>query len=183
MNISKSQGIRSETELLAIANERADDDLDDLKTFIATTSERFYWELISKTWKLAEAPDLLARPWQSRLERLSLLSLVNCAEGCHQKLWLKMTKEILHNNKLNAYVFAEVIRTLLELGRGKNRNILLVGPTNCGKTFLLNPLTEVYDTFLNPSSSKYAFVGAENKELIFWMNWGRVKKWSPGKNS
>ena len=50
------------------------------------------------------------------------------------------------------------------MGRGKNRNIILVGPANCGKTFLPNPLT---DTFLNPSSSKYAFVGAENKELTF----------------
>ena len=78
-----------------------------------------------------------------------------------------MVKEILRNNKINAYVFAEAIRTLLELGRGKNRNILLVGPANCGKTFLLNPFTEIYDTFLNPSSSKYAFVGAESKELMF----------------
>ena len=57
--------------------------------------------------------------------------------------------------------------TLLELGRGKNRNILLVGPANCEKTFLLSPLTEIYDIFLNPSNRKYSFVGAENKELIF----------------
>ena len=78
-----------------------------------------------------------------------------------------MAKEILCNNKINAYVFAEAICTLLKLGQGKNCNILLVGPANCGKTFVLNPLTEIYDTFLNPSSSKYAFIGAENKELIF----------------
>ena len=57
--------------------------------------------------------------------------------------------------------------TLLELGQGKSRNILLAVPANCGKTFLLNPLTEIYDSFLNPPSSKYTFVGAENKELIF----------------
>ena len=37
MNIIKNRGIRSETELLALANERADDGLDDLKTFIANT--------------------------------------------------------------------------------------------------------------------------------------------------
>ena len=78
-----------------------------------------------------------------------------------------MTKEILHNNEINAYFFAEAIHTLLELGPGKNYNILLAGPANCGKTFLLNPLKEIYDTFLNPSSSKYAFVGVESKKLIF----------------
>ena len=78
-----------------------------------------------------------------------------------------MVKEILCNNKIKAYVFAEAIRTLLELGRGKNHNILLVGQTNCRKAFLLNPLTEIYDTFLNLSNRKYAFVGAENKGFIF----------------
>ena len=87
-----------------------------------------------------------------------------------------MAKGILRHNKINACVFAEAIRTLLELGRGKNCNILLVGSANCGKTFLLNPLKEIYDTFQNPSSTKYAFVGAENKELIFLDDLGVVKK-------
>ena len=114
MDIIKRRGILSEAELLALANEHADDVLDDLTTFIADTPERVYRELISKTCKFAEAPDLLARQWQSRTERISSISLMNCAEGSHQKLWLKMAKEILCNNKNNGYVFAEVIRTLLE---------------------------------------------------------------------
>ena len=42
MNIIKSWRIRSETDLLALANERADDGLDDLKTFITDTPERVY---------------------------------------------------------------------------------------------------------------------------------------------
>ena len=42
MDIIKSRGMRSETELLALANEGADDGLDDLKTFIADTPERAY---------------------------------------------------------------------------------------------------------------------------------------------
>ena len=49
IDIIKNQGIRSKTELLALANERADDALDDLKTFIADTPEHVYRELISKT--------------------------------------------------------------------------------------------------------------------------------------
>ena len=88
MNIIKSRRIWSETELLALANECADDGLDDLKMFIAEKLERVYWELIFKTWKLAEAPGLLARQQRSRMERISLLSLMNC----HQKIWLKMAK-------------------------------------------------------------------------------------------
>ena len=41
MAIIKSRGIRSETELLALANERADEDLDDLKTLIAENQSMF----------------------------------------------------------------------------------------------------------------------------------------------
>ena len=92
VDIIKIRGIRSETELLALSNKRADDGLDDLMTFIADTPERFYRELISKTWKLAEAPDLLARQWHIRMEKISSFSLMNCTEGCHQKLWLKIAK-------------------------------------------------------------------------------------------
>ena len=40
MDIIKIRGIRSEIELLALANERPDDSLDDLKAFIADTVER-----------------------------------------------------------------------------------------------------------------------------------------------
>ena len=40
MDTIESRGIRSEIELLALANERPDDSLDDLKTFIADTVER-----------------------------------------------------------------------------------------------------------------------------------------------
>lgn len=55
----------------------------------------------------------------------------------------------------------------MEKGRGKNRNILITGPANCGKTFLLNPLTKNFDAFINPSSGKYAFVGVEKKDVVF----------------
>ena len=59
------------------------------------------------------------------------------------------------------------MRELLEKGRGKYRNIFLKGPANCGKTFLLNPLTVIYRTFLNPASTTFAWVGAELAEIIF----------------
>ena len=72
--------------------------------------------------------------------------------------WQKKSPIILRS----VHVFAEAIRTLLKLGGGKICNILLVGPED-----FLNPLTEIYDTILNPSSSRYEFVGAENKELMF----------------
>lgn len=52
---------------------------------------------------------------------------------------------------------------------------MLTGPANCGKTFLLNPLNKVYHTFTNPASTSFAWVGAENAEIIFLNDF----RWSP----
>ena len=41
--------------------------------------------------------------------------------------------------------------------------------------YILNPITIVFNAFTNPSSSKYAFVGAEKSEVIFMND----LRWSP----
>ena len=75
-----------------------------------------------------------------------------------------MAVEILRNNDMNVnkFVFSDNLPKVLSKGRGKNRNLIIIGPYSCGKTFILNPL----DTFTNPSNCKYAFVGVEKKELM-----------------
>jgi len=44
---------------------------------------------------------------------------------------------------------------------------MLVGPTNCGKSFLLNPIELMYNCFVNPASGKYAWVGLDEKEVAY----------------
>ena len=44
---------------------------------------------------------------------------------------------------------------------------MIVGPANCGKTFLLNPLTILFETFCNPTLASFAWVGVDNTECIF----------------
>ena len=77
-----------------------------------------------------------------------------------------MTLEILRNNDVNKFVFADNVRELLRKARGKIRNLIITGLSNCEKTFILNPLNTILDTFTNPYSCKYAFVGVEKKELM-----------------
>ena len=52
---------------------------------------------------------------------------------------------------------------------------MIVGPADCGKKFILNPLNELLLTFTNPATTSYAWVGSENAEVIF-LNYFR---WSP----
>ena len=72
----------------------------------------------------------------------------------------------MRNNNINAYVFAIALRDLLTNRRGKGRNIIIYCPGNSGKTSILNSNATAIDAFTNPSSSKYAFAGAEKGEVI-----------------
>ena len=83
--------------------------------------------------------------------------------------------EILDCSGISQQSFAEAVTNLLELGRGKFRNIRLVGPANSAKTFLLQPLTVIFETFSNPATATFAWVGAEHAEVIFLNDF----RWSP----
>ena len=87
-----------------------------------------------------------------------------------------MAKEILERNSIRQVDFAHAVRTLLQKGREKYRNLVYIkGPCNCGKTFLLNPLNIAYKTFCNPTSTTFAWVGAQEAEVIFLNDF----RWSP----
>ena len=67
------------------------------------------------------------------------------------------------------------VTNLLDKGRGKFHNIPLVGPANSAKTFPLQPLTVIFETFSNPTTATFAWVGAEHSEVIFLNDF----HWSP----
>jgi len=78
-----------------------------------------------------------------------------------------MAIDILTRNGIDTDHFAESVRVLLEQGRGKYRNMYLKGPANCGKTFILNPINLIYNAFRNPATSTFAWIGAEQSDVIF----------------
>ena len=82
-------------------------------------------------------------------------------------MWVIEAIETLQKISLDMGSLAAAITTLLERGRGKHRNLLLVGPSNCAKSFLLLPIEEVYRSFSNPAQNAFAWIGVEKKEVIF----------------
>ena len=72
-----------------------------------------------------------------------------CVEGC-QSLWFKCAVEVLKNNDVNRFVFAAAIRELLKKGRGKNRNVIIVGPANFAKDILFDRHTPIFATSKEP---------------------------------
>ena len=92
-------------------------------------------------------------------------------KGCGRYLF----REILANNKVPLQVFCDTVCDLLIKWRRKYQNIMITGNANCGKTFLLNPLTLIFNTFCNPASGSFAWVGVQNAECILLNDF----RWSP----
>ena len=96
-------------------------------------------EALQVGWEMEEAPGKLERNQKTRMEILQEFLQEECASTCNKK-WLTIAKDILQRNSISDADFTEAVRNLLVKGRGKYRNILLKGPANRGKTFILNPL-------------------------------------------
>ena len=157
-----SKGIRSYLELLAVAKRQKMEGKTDLAQFIVNKGKGKVEEAIKTGWEIENSEQTLMRQRMSRMDILYEGLAGSCVENCEGR-WL----DILQRNGIQRGDFCSAVRELLEKGRGKYRNIFLKGPANCGKTFLLNPLTVVYQTFLNPASTTFAWVGAEAAEVIF----------------
>ena len=68
-----------------------------------------------------------------------------CVVGCNRR-WLQMARNLLERDNIAGDEFSKAIRNLLDKGRGKYRKLYLKGPSNSGKTLLLNPLKNIYNT-------------------------------------
>ena len=114
---------------------------------------------------MQSAPAKLERSKASRMEEIDRAAAKPCKAGCS---WFASALELLFLNGIDPVKFSSAIRTTLIKGRRKYNNILLIGPTNCGKTFLLKPLKQVYKErlFENPSNDKFGWVGSDKATVI-----------------
>jgi hypothetical protein len=110
------------------------------------------------------APEALER---AKLQRLTILQGALEEECiCNEFTWYDQACRILHDNCVEPHVFAKAVHGLLQNGRGKYRNIIITGPANCGKSFLIGPLSKIFRIFHNPAKSSFAWVGVEDAEVI-----------------
>ena len=91
---------------------------------------------------------------------------------------MKIQKQILQTlqqNDISVEKIRSGVKKLLQKGCGKYRNILIIGPAICGRTFLLKPLSLVYRSFINPGTSTFVWIGGEQTELRILNNF----RWGP----
>lgn len=162
------KGIKTLTELMADAEVRKREGDLSLASFIYNGNGlKSARETIEIAWTMHHSVQKLANLRTPRMERLRSAAAEDCVVGCGGT-WLTYALEVLHKNDINKFEYAGAIRNLLLNGRGKKRNILLAGPGNTAKTFLLRPLEKVYpETFSTPAGSSFAWITADEASVIF----------------
>lgn len=158
--------IKEIDQLFAVADEQMKEGKEDLACFVLARSRKSLAELQENAWHLQNARKEIAAQNQSRMDVVSKSAAKPCSSKCNGQ-WYQCAIEVLRNNNINTYVYADALRELLRKGRGKFRNLMLIGPTNCGKTFLLSPLQTLFSAFSNPSNDKYAWIGVDKCQVIF----------------
>ena len=153
---------------MAFASAQKREGKTDLAEFICNRGSKAVDDCLAVAMELASAEEKYSRSQKNRLELLQESNDSECVEGCGGK-WIQAALDLLAKNEIDVAVFSTAIYTLLEQGRGKFRNIFLHGVANCGKTFLLSPLATIYNTFSNPATGTFAWVGVEDCEII-WLN-------------
>ena len=161
----QAKKITSPLQLMGLASSQNREGITDLAEFICNRGSKVIDECLSIADELATAEEKFARTKKSRIQILEEMKEGNCADECEGK-WIQAATDLLQRNEIDVQVFCKAVYSLLQCGRGKYRNIFIHGPANCGKTFILTPLKEIYSTFCNPATGTFAWVGAEEAEII-----------------
>ena len=158
---------------MAFANAQKREGKTKLAEFVMNRGTKAANELITNAWCMENAEATMRRE-KSRMEILNEALETECSCKTHGESEA-CTLVTLHNNNIPPRQFSSFVKELLLKGRGKYRNLMLTRPANCGKTFLLNPLNRIYCTFTNTASTTFAWVGAEDAEVVLLND----VRWSP----
>lgn len=149
-----------------MANQRKGVGENDVFAFICSNSRKKVEDLIARMISLREQPARAEDEGLSRWQRVCENATRACVDECDGR-WLVVAKEVLEKNNIPVSEFSEALRNALKHGRAKGNNIMLIGPRDCGKSFLLEPIEDICSTFSDPTAGRYAWVELEGKQVIY----------------
>ena len=165
VEIIQSRKISNRLELMALAASWKGQGKNDLAEFVSNRGSKVVNDVLETAKELSCAQERLIRSKKSRIELLNEHLKKECKEECNGS-WPRAANEILESNDICRSEFASAMYEALSKGRGKYRNVYIYGPANCGKTFLVKPLKEIYECFVNPASGNFAWLRIESAEVV-----------------
>ena len=161
--------IKDITQLSNLANIQMQNGKSDLHCYIMShTRKQTRQDMLDTAWSIYNAPKQMQERGKTRMEKVEEALAGSCVASCEgDRKWLKLALETLCNNKLTISTFTSIMREALIKGRGKKRNIMIYGESNCAKSFLFRPLKLVFKAFINPGDTKFAWIGIIDVDVIF----------------
>ena len=99
-NIILNKNIRTENELLALAQEQREQGKTDLVAFILNRSPKTLADILTTTWQMKGAGEKISRSKKTRIDLLQEASNSGCVTGCSGD-WLQCANEVLQNNGIS----------------------------------------------------------------------------------
>ena len=174
VQIIQNKKIQNRLQLMALALKWQGEGKMDLAEFVANRVPKIVNQAIQTAKDLNEAQERLERAQKNRIELLEESASSPCVEDCHGQ-WMSAATQILGSNGIPTERFSSAVYNALKRGRGKYRNVYLFGPANCGKTFLVSPLKQIFECFVNPASGSFAWIGIEDAEVVLLNDF----RWKP----
>ena len=164
-DIVLKHNIKTKTELLSFVYRQKINGKTDVALYVLNNITKAV-KIVQTSWEMSSAVSDVEHQNKTRIQIIQDVLKEDCVAGCGGE-WKQRAIETLERNNICPTEFALAIKTALEKGRGKNRNILIVGPTDCGKTFVLKPLCDIFHAFVNPATGSFAWVGVHECEIIY----------------
>ena len=181
-NLSTEEALWAKAETLSESGDRG---------LLAFLLDNDYQTYLGKVRKAVQAKEKLRRASLSRTQLLEEYVAQNTCSCESPGFCLSLMKEILHANGLDG-LFQYEVYSALEKGRAKKRNICLVGDADCGKSFLLKGLLDVFVTYTRPEGGSHQLEDLLEAEIVFlndfeydstapsWMPWSYFKDFLEG---
>jgi len=172
--IIETKSITSRLQLVCLATAQEREGKLCLAQFIANHGHKAVDEALALVKEFSTAQLLMVRSKKTRVQLLEEAKDGECVMGCAGQ-WFEAALQGLANQEIMPSVFCGAVYEALSKGRGKFRNIYVHGSSNCGKSFILLPLKVIFNTFSNPATGSFAWIGAEQAKVIFLNDF----RWDP----
>ena len=159
--------LKDEGDLWCFA--RAKQEAGDRRLLQFLLSRRDLPQLLERVARAEGAPENARRAQLSRGELLEdTVARGTCACPVAGR-WRAAANEVVANKGYTEQQLETAILEALDLGRGKQRNIFIVGPTNRAKSFCLKPLALVYRAYVSPDTGTHQLADLRGSEVL-WLN-------------
>ena len=162
----KENNVKTMADLMVLAKRKEQEGDDTLVAFSINNGQHRCEEVIALTVDLGRCIEDQLQSQRSRMDKLRDALQIPCSCDPPGK-WKCLAQGTLESNNIGCAEFCQAVVSNLKNGRGKGRNIFLVGRANCGKSFLLRPLQFFFKTLANPASNSFSFAEVVKNDVIF----------------